>query len=853
MRETREIGGFDVSLFMVSDWQVGTGTGIQGYTDRLIQRDADRPVHRGAKDVGNPVRRGAENTGRPAVTGVRALAAPIVPAKTLVGVWRDSCELAAHALDGGPAGVWHDWLGFLFGGQYATDTNALWPAALVVEGPLRFPERLAELLREKPLVSWATTFRKPGVAIDARTGTAKADMLRFDEMARAGVTLKGRGRIDGFAELSQAQREVAVALLDAGARLLESIGGKRRRGAGRCRLTVEGAAFTPDWTMPDELVPPPSVSPYAVADRPAPAPRTVRAGWERAELVITVKEAVLVAATVMGNVVQGTTHIPGWCLMPEVTRRLGGAAHALVRTGDLLVTAATPESEEGVRTLPVPRVLVHEKGRTVVAGNRMADAEISGKPYRDGYVIPEGEESPEVVNPPLTVRMHNSVDDKVQRPIREIGGVYVYRALAAGTVLRAEVRVRAGLLENGWEQRLGGRWRVGRSSKDDYGQVKVEARLVADRRRPGGEGGLLRVWLLSELLVRDVRLRPSTEVVDVGRALEQALARAGATGVRLVPVTEPRDGRVSVALGAHRTESWHRGWGLPRSTLYGLAAGSCLTFEVTGGPIDPVVLAEVRAAGVGERRAEGFGQVEFDHDLLLRSVAVLDPADIGSAATVRETGSLATETRSSVVSVAESSAPHVEAGGPELIALGEKGYEDARIFERAAWRTEIHRACERIRGDRERRLRIIPDRVSNTQLNALREIVRDLSSGRAGSRLEWLTRSKAGRSDWPKEAVKRLHALFVDADPIWTLLDLPEGELVVTADGAATLRVELRDEAVQVLVTACLAAHSRDEAAGSGDQTGQNGHETGGGGAAPGPVGTGRGRDGIASVMRSTR
>jgi len=825
VRETREIGEFDISLFMISDWRVGTGTGIQGYTDRLIQRDI----------------RNAKDTGRPVEKATRAPAAPIVPAKTLVGVWRDSCELAAHALDSGPTGVWHDWLRFLFGGQYATDTNALRPAALVVEGPLRFPERLAELLRERPMVAWATTFRKPGVAIDARTGTAKANMLRFEEMARAGVTLTGRGRIDGFAELSQAQREVAGALLDAGARLLETIGGKRRRGAGRCRLTVEGAGFASDWTMPDEPVPPPSISPYVVADRPAPASRTARAGWERAELVITVKEAVLVAATVMGNVVRGATHIPGWCLMPEVTRRLGGAAHALVRTGDLLVTAATPESEQGMRTLQAPRVLVHEKGRSAVVGNRMADAKASGKPYRDGYVAveTEGEASPQVVHPPLTVRMHNSVGDEGQRPIREIGGVYVYRALTTGTVLRAEVRVRAGLLEEGWEKRLGGRWRVGRSSKDDYGQVEVEARLVEDRPRGGGEGGLLRVWLLSQLLVRDARLRPSTEAVDVGKALEQALARAGAGGVRLEPVTEQRDGKVSVALGTHRTESWHRGWGLPRPTLYGLAAGSCLTFEVSGGPIDPAALAEVRAAGVGERRAEGFGQVEFDHDLLLRSFTAPDPADPGAAAEP-EAGAV---TGSCVVS----SAPHVAAGDLGLIAPGEEGYENARIFERAAWRAEIHRACERIRGERERRLRIIPDGVSNTQLNALREIVRDLSSGRAASRLNRLTRTKAGRSDWPDEAVERLRALLVDDDPVWTLLGLPEGELVVTEDGVTALRAELRDEAVRVLVTTCLAAHSRDEAVSNGDPMGQNGHEAGGdGGVASG------GAEG-ASTVRGTR
>ncbi|MEV4182522.1 RAMP superfamily CRISPR-associated protein [Streptosporangium canum] len=763
--------GVAISLFMVSDWRVGTGTGIHGYADRLVQRDTG--------DVS------------------RAPAAPIVPAKTLVGVWRDSCELAAHALDSGPAGVWHDWVGFLFGGRSAG--NAPRPAALLVEGPLRLPGRLGEILRTRPRVAWAATFRKPGVAIDASTGTARHDMLRFEEMARAGVTLTGRARIDGFAELERPQRDMAVALLDAGARLLEGIGGKRRRGSGRCRMTVEGAGIAPDWTMPQEMAPPPSVSPYAVADRPAPAPRTERRDWERVELVITVEQAVLAAATVLGNVVEGAGHIPGWCLMPEVARRIGGAAHALVRTGDLLVTAATPQSDRGVRTLPVPRVFVHEKGKTAVAGNRMGGATSPGKPFRDGHVVPEGEGQHEIVPSRFTLRMHNSVQDDVQRPTREVGGVYAYRALAAGTVLRAEVRVRAGALGAGWEKRLGGRWRVGRSSKDDYGQVEVRAVPVTARRRAGGEGSLLRVWLLSDLLVRDLRLRPSTEIADVGRALERALAKAGATGVSLTPVTDRRDGKVSVALGAHRTESWHRGWGLPRPTLYGLAAGSCLTFEVSGGPIGPDVLAEVWAAGVGDRRAEGFGQVELDHELLSRPVRPRESSPPPEAAS--------------------------GIAGPELVAPEEEGYREARILERAAWRAEIHRACEQVRADREKRARVIPAGISTTQLNALREITADLP--RAGSRLLWLTRTRAGRSDWPAAVVESLTELLTGPDPVWALLGLPEEELVVTLDGAAVLRAELRDEAVRILVNACLAAHSREAAGGRGE-TGQGHDEAGG-------------------------
>ncbi|PZG23920.1 hypothetical protein C1I98_36010, partial [Spongiactinospora gelatinilytica] len=557
-------GEFELSLFMISDWRIGTGTGRYGYLHRLVQRDAEGTA--------------------------KAPGAPIVPAKTLVGVWRDSCELAAHALDSGSSGVWHDWLAFLFGGQYATGDPMLRPAALVLNGPLRLPDRLTGLLRDRPSVAWAATFRKPGVAIDPVTGTAQTEMLRFEEMARAGVTLSGRGRIEGYDGLDPVGREAAVALLMAGARLLEGIGGKRRRGAGRCRLTIDGLAGDFAILGRTDVPAPPTDRPFSVEDRPMAAP-VARPGWETVNLTLTVEQPVLAAATVQGNLVEGADHIPGWCLMPEVARRLGGAAHALVRTGDLVVTAATPQTPDGERSLPVPKVLVHAKGAPArPTANRMAEDAADGKQYRKGFIAPG---NGTIIIPGTTLRMHNTIDDDLQRPTRAVGGVYIYRALAAGTVLRAQVRVRAGALPSGWERRLNDRWRVGRSSKDDYGRVRVEAQAAVQEDRVRAVGGVLRVWLLSDLLVRDARLRPSTEVADAVRALEAAFAKAGAPEVRLTPIIAGENGRVAVAVAAGRTESWHRGWGLPRSTLYGLAQGSCLTIEVTG-RLDPAVLAEVR-------------------------------------------------------------------------------------------------------------------------------------------------------------------------------------------------------------------------------------------------------------------
>src|SRR5690606_10239034 len=123
--------------------------------------------------------------------------------------------------------------------------------------------------------------------------------------------------------------------------------------------------------------------------------------------------------------------------------------------------------------------------------------------------------------PGFVLRMHNAIEDELQRPTQALGGVYAYQALAPGTVLVAEVRVRRGILGTGWWTNLNGRWRLGRSRKDDYGLVSVAAEPVGPPPGPApvGSGDRLRVWLLSDTLVRDERLAPSDDPADFARLL----------------------------------------------------------------------------------------------------------------------------------------------------------------------------------------------------------------------------------------------------------------------------------------------------------------------------------------------
>ncbi|MGW2146804.1 RAMP superfamily CRISPR-associated protein [Nonomuraea bangladeshensis] len=742
----------DLRLHMLSDWHVGMGTAARGRAARQVLRDAD--------------------------------GLPYVPAKTLIGVWRDACEVAARAL----GGSWHDWVEYLFGSQrsHYESENAKPPhagmagprsAALLLNGSLRVPGRLGQVLAGRPRLREAVVFVKAGVALDPRSRTTVERKFRYEEMARGGMTLAGSAELAD--ELDEDQLACALALLWAGATLVETIGGKRRRGAGRCRLELSGPGLPPDI---DRLSLPPARPPGRSDSEPAiEAEARAGEGWERTLLTLRLIGPLLAHDRTVGNLVIGLDHAPGWILLPEVLRRLGSnAAAAAARRGDLVVTAATP-LVDGQRTLPAPRVLARPKDQPDLIVNRMTASGDPGQPLkrlRGGYVG----HGLRIHRPGFTTRMHNTINDATQRPTRDLGGVYVYSALEPGTVLAAEVRVRAGLLPEGWQKSLAGTWRLGRSQKDDYGRVSVTVQSEPIPSVDGSslcEGDLLRVWLLSDTLVLNARLSFSSDPADLGRALTEAFAAAGASGVQVEPVLED-DGRIPTSYEVRRTESWHRKWGLPRPSLLGPAAGGCVTFRITAGQITPDVLAEVELTGVGMRRGEGFGQVRFNDPLLTEQARHTGPAP----------------------------APTLSPAA-ESLAPGDAGHAEARIIERAAWRGEIRRTAERLAVQSDVLADL--DGVSISRLNNIRNLLPRLREDPAVLR-QRIARLTARWPDPPK-ARQVLEERLVSKDWVWRTLDLPEAELSLTTDAAVELRSELRAEATATVLIACLAARARREAA----------------------------------------
>ncbi len=491
----------------------------------------------------------------------------------------------------------------------------------------------------------------------------------------------------------------------------------------------------------------------------------------------------------------------------------------LARAGDLVVTNATVDVD-GTRGRPLPRTWFHAKEDKKAAVNRLVDnpreSAAAAKPYKNDYVSASpaspasGEADPVTVSartPELTIHTHNVIDDSRQRPTSALVGLYTYQALAAGSVLRAQVRVRAGLLPDGAHAALAGVWALGRSAKDDYGQVSVTvegppaawATTSASTGAAGrGDTSTIIVWLLSDVLIRDDRLRPSTDPAEFGRQLGAAL------DVKLTPTAGSADGLLRRVTATRRAESWQRSWCRPRPTLLGLAAGSVLTFTADPPP-SPEKLAAVQAAGIGERTAEGFGQLAVNDPLLVLRPGRLDDgtSDGGTSDGGSRPG------------------PDGGSATPFVPPREKVAYAMAQLIEREAWRAHIQREAAAIAATSDGRGKILglttngtDGGVNPTQLGGLRDVLTRLEEG--DEIAYWLKRLSADR--WPVPVRTKVTQLLTKKSEVWPQLRLGPGSdqsvadtLIMTDGGADRLRAdtELWAEAVRTLVTACLTAHSR--------------------------------------------
>lgn len=789
-----------LKIEMLSDWHIGSGTGRPGSIDRLVQRDANN--------------------------------LPYIPAKSLTGIWRDGCELVAQGLDANQAGIWQQWVNWLFGEQQPEENKnrAIETAPRTAKLSVRsahFPEELQKAFQGNVILQSMTTFVKPGVKINPRTGSALTDCLRFEEMTRSGAVLEAEYCLD-LDDLSPDQQQIAKAILVAGALMVERLGAKRRRGAGRCKISVkellkeDKAISAIEKTQGKPPSPPPlsqsnQDGTLALSDRPS-------SDWWRILLEVTTHSPIIIHKRTVGNHQETQDCIPGTYFVPIILKSLRdycttSLGNALMH-GDVVITNANPVVEE-VRGEAVPFSLFEPKVKAGVAtiqqrlGEKITadstnDQQLKG--IRQGYVGLQ-EQTLHRVTVNSEIAAHNTIADAKQRPDAEVGGIYTYAAIPAQLTFQLEIRIRDYLVSKNAVNPLAKflatetSVQIGRTKKDDYGKVKLKqikrekvaeaspkqtktpSKSEKDAEVIGTQPKFLRVWLLSDLLLRDDRLRPTADPQVFGKRLAEKL------GVTLTLLQEPQnelpqiDCLVAFARSS-RTESWQTKWGLPRPSFVGISAGTVLQFTVTDNiDINLQTLQALEISGFGERTAEGYGQLRFNSVLLTQNNM-----------------QLVQDQKKGNISPSEKSIP---------IAKNASSYDYARLIERETWREMIRRAAGAIAADPEKvPFSLRSSKLTRSKLGTLRTLVDSLSSANDATHILTVITRMEAKETWKGSTLTEVKQLLADSTKVWEYYqaigcDFSQKQYRLTAIDEQTLKQELWVEAVRILVDASVRAHKR--------------------------------------------
>jgi CRISPR-associated protein Csx10 len=768
---------FVLRLEMLSDWNIGSGAGRQGSLDSAVERDADE--------------------------------LPYVPATTLRGIWRDAAEQVAFGLDGGK-GRWCRLVDHLFGSQPAIDERGAFgdppiPGRLEVTD-LRFPAALRAKFRgeDRTALRASLTLAKPGVAIDIRSGRARTDFLRFEEVARQGAVLTGKASIALSGDMVTDEALLCLAL--GATRLVERMGGDRRRGCGRCVLAadrIEGPDGLPR-DIPaavDRLASPapPQIAPPGAA---APLGTTYGASTDEEFLVIPLDVAVetptVVAQAVLGNVVTSIDHVPGTMLLSAIARMLGDAGiepsvvSRAIAAGDIRVLPAYPEIC-GRRSLPTPFVFDRKKytaeGSHVPGSlrNRLLEHESSSdgeyNSVREAYFAfgrQDGLPAVAFRDTTLVTRTHNTVEDERQKPTEVVGGVYSYEAIAARQRLKSEIWLRRSLLPEGFElPLLPVGVTIGRAKKAGYGVVRLvpHAAIAA-----GTFSGPLLPNAFTLYLASDLVLPSSAKPIGASPAEFLCAALRDLLGV---PIEIAR-----ADLRTGRTEGWVSRWGLPRPSYVVLRAGSTASF--TADSPDRVRLAVLARDGLGARRGEGFGHILIDPDFTHAKLAA------------------------SVVLTAPAQATDEETSEP-----GDELTEFISRVENAALRDRIRFRAELAAQQRNEKLHWTKDKPNMSQLGALRSVMAGLRPGLGLGRIkQFIARQTSRAEKWGSgnpendtHPLKVLAALFNDPQTVWSKIEMTESDwanIVITRQTADASRdAELQRFAIANFLFAAMRVHKR--------------------------------------------
>ena len=757
---------FNIKLTMTSDWHIGSGVGRQGSVDSLVLRDPD--------DL------------------------PYAPSSTVAAMWRDAAEQLAYGLNqaAGKDGNWEHLVTAFFGSQPAIENSGQAPIPSRLSlADLRFPEELREALagRVRASLREALTFVKPGVRIDPRSGAAMSDMLRFQEVCRAGAILSAEATIDKTDIDGDIDTFVAFAF--ASLRLLERIGGGRRRGLGCCEVQVSNVEGTEICSI-DEAVkflscrtckkaPEIPSLPHSSTDQVSFGSRDEN-DFVDIPLSIEAHSPLLIMDQRLGNVTTCLDHIPGTMFLPIVARALCDAGvladkvTQLITSGSLSVAPAYAMIEEE-RGLPMPMRWHWKKEEATQPTRCVKNAPLQASNNDTQMQHPKGgsvvaNDRTRSIN--HLVRTHNTVHDKKQKPTEDVGGVYTYEAICAGEKLASIVRLPKCLGDDKickFRENIEGTARIGAVTRRGYGDVSLKAdeAIPVNADLKGCKKAVL--WLISDFCLPLGTGRPLSVNDQIALALEKT------TGCE-VKVTHSW-------MRTRRYESWHRQWGLPRPSLTVVLAGSVVFIKrFDDNDFTDEELQRLERFGAGDRIAEGFGQIRVNASEVTSKCSF-------SLESVPE--------KKEEVSCID-----------EPVDLDEEVRDFACAIENEAWETYIRARAEEVTATDQKRESILgwtPTKPTAAQLGKMRALLNgprteeDVNTVR-----NWLGDKPKG---WEKKAVEKVQSILNNPFSCF------DSETDDFSDAPSALTRSLddikKDEtlklyAIAAIMNAALHAHRRD-------------------------------------------
>lgn len=604
-------------LHLESDWHINAGYGEGARVDAVIQRDRD---------------------------GV-----PIIPGSSLKGLFQD----AIHDL----TTVMHDNENFAVNAVTRIDTivtqmlgspghEGRW--SFGAARPIELPA-LTTLQAESAVdMSQITT----GVRINPRLRRAEENKFYRREMGQATTFAFTLVAYEDASDLKGDARWLVAA-----ASYVRRLGGRRRRGAGRCSIRLQNAELHETLLnnfaavyggIGDELEVelPESQAPFAAAHEVNNQRFRI---WIRARDPIVISER-----PEAGNIFPGRVDVPGRTLRGALAYRVPSQR----RNDDLFRELFVLGGVSFTDLVPVEPVKDADEGYAIVGRTPMGiqqDNEKADKkhPYRsvlmEAPIKSKGYEKPHSLiddYPPfsgglaMSTHMHVALDRSTKRAIPS--KLFAYEARDSGSYYVGEIRLR----NKNWQQ-------FAQLANIPIGQV-FELFIGKGRRRGYGH---CEVWI--EPL--DDKAPISTMPLALEKRLGKVSTTGGADEARLVTLTLTSDAVLLDTFGRF-VQRFEEKWlaealDIPESTLkvegqvvrtkvlqgfdmraglphwrdIALSAGSTVKLRFTNGDVPKEALRHLETTGVGLRRNEGFGGVVVNHPAHSGVVSGFDPLTIPAA------------------------------------------------------------------------------------------------------------------------------------------------------------------------------------------------------------------------------